>query len=66
MTDEIILELQRHKELLAERSGFDLYRLAAEIRQEEARSVAQGRTLLQPSTADGTRSDYRAIRFASA
>lgn len=42
MNDEIIIEVRAIKEALAEKSGFDIRRIAEEIRKSEARSEAEG------------------------
>jgi hypothetical protein len=42
MNDEIIVEVRAIKEALAEESGFDIRRIADEIRKSEAQSEAEG------------------------
>ena len=42
MNDEIIAEVRAIKEALAEESGFDIRRIAEEIRKSEAQSETEG------------------------
>lgn len=42
MNDEIITEVRAIKEALAEESGFDIRRIAEEIRKSEVQSEAEG------------------------
>ena len=42
MNDEIIVEVRAIKEALAEESGFDIRRIAEEIRKSEIQSEAEG------------------------
>jgi hypothetical protein len=42
MNDEIIIEVRAIKEALAEESGFDIRRIAEEIRKSEAQSESEG------------------------
>ena len=42
MNDEIIVEVRTIKEALAEESGFDIRRIAEEIRKSEIQSEAEG------------------------
>ena len=42
MNDEIITEVRAIKEALAEKSGFDIRRIAEEIRKSEVQSEAEG------------------------
>ncbi len=42
MNDEIIAEVREIKEALAEESGFDIRRIAEEIRKSEVQSEADG------------------------
>ncbi len=74
ISDEIILELRAHKEAFAANAGFDIRRLAAQIRQEQAVSEQQGWQVVQPCLAAsqaGVRDAraahayYADIRFAS-
>lgn len=67
MNDEIILELRATKLKLAEQAGFDMQRLVAQVRQEEAASAARGVQVLQPlptsAATAATRSTFQQIRF---
>ena len=42
MNDEILVEVRAIKEALARQSGFDIRRIAEEIRKSEAQSEAEG------------------------
>jgi hypothetical protein len=69
MNDEIILELRATKLKLAEQAGFDMQRLVAQVRQEEAASAARGAQVLQPLPTSATttviRSTFQQIRFTN-
>ncbi len=66
MDDEIIVELRAQKEAFAASAGFDIRRLAAQIRLEETSSVQHGWAVVQPrlSTYQSAALDYAGIRFA--
>lgn len=66
MNDEIIAEVRAIKEALAEESGFDIQRIAEEIRKSEAQSEAEGwrhiaapLSLLSSSTFQRTRFTHK-------
>jgi hypothetical protein len=52
--NEIITEIHRHRQELAERCGFDIHKLMDYYRQQEATSEAGGRKLISfaPSHAE--------------
>jgi hypothetical protein len=67
MNDEIIVELRATKLKLAEQAGFDIHRLVAQIRIEEAQSASNGVQVLQPLVASASagenQSKFQRIRF---
>ena len=64
MNDEIITELRAIKEALAEESGFDIRRMAEEIRRSEARSEAEGWKHIAAPLQPLPHSAFQRTRFA--
>jgi len=64
MNDEIIAELRAIKEALAETSGFDIRRIAEEIRKSEAQSEAEGWMHIDAPLLPLPQSAFQKTRFA--
>ena len=64
MNDEIILEVRAIKEALAEESGFDIRRIAEEIRKSEVQSEAEGWTHVVAPLQPLPNSIFQRTRFA--
>jgi len=64
MNDEIINEVRAIKEALAEKSGFDIRRIAEEIRKSEAQSEAEGWKHITAPLQPLPNSTFQRIRFA--
>ncbi len=64
MNDEIISEVRAIKEALAEESGFDIRRLAEEIRKSEAQSEAEGWKHVTAPLSPLSDSVFQRARFA--
>lgn len=64
MNDEIIAEVRAVKEALAEESGFDIRRIAEEIRKSEAQSEAEGWRHIAAPLSPLPISDFQRTRFA--
>jgi hypothetical protein len=63
MNDEIIAEVRAIKEALAEESGFDIRRIAAEIRKSEIQSEAEGWKHITASLQSLPNSAFQRTRF---
>jgi hypothetical protein len=63
MNDEIIAEVRAIKEALAEESGFDIRRIAEEIRKSEAQSEAEEWHIPAP-VSPLPNSEFQRTRFA--
>lgn len=64
MNDEIIAGVRAIKEALAEESGFDIRRLAEEIRKSEIKSEAEGWKHVTAPLSPLPDSEFRRTRFA--
>jgi hypothetical protein len=64
VNDEIIVEVRAIKEALAEESGFDIRRIAAEIRKSEIQSEAEGWRHIAAPLRLLPNSAFRRTRFA--
>lgn len=64
MNDEIIAEVRAIKEALAEESGFDIRRIAEEIRKSEAQSEAEGWKHIAAPLQPLPKSTFQRARFA--
>jgi len=64
MNDEIIVEVRAIKEALAEASGFDIRRIAEEIRKSEAQSEAEGWKHITAPLKPLPNSAFQRTRFA--
>lgn len=64
MNDEIIVEVRAIKEALAEESGFDIRRIAKEIRKSEIQSAAEGWKHIPAPLQPMPRSTFQRTRFA--
>lgn len=64
MIDEILLEVRTVKEALAERSGYDIRRIAQEIRKSEVQSAQQGWQHVQAPAMPIPESAFQSSRFA--
>lgn len=64
MNDEIIVEVRAVKEALAEESGFDIRRIAEEIRKSEAQSEAEGWKHVTAPLQPLSNSTFQRTRFA--
>lgn len=64
MNDEIIAEIRAIKEALAEKSGFDIRRIAEEIKKSEARSEAEGWKHITAPLSPLSNSAFQRARFA--
>lgn len=63
MNDEIIAEVRAIKEALAEESGFDIRRIAEEIRKSEAQSEAEGWRHIPAPISPLPNSEFQRTRF---
>ena len=63
MNDEIIAEVRAIKEALAEESGFDIRRIAEEIRKSEAQSEAEGWKHITAPLSPLSKSAFQRTRF---
>lgn len=64
MNDEIINGVRAIKEALAEESGFDIRRIAEEIRKSEAQSEAEGWRHISAPLPPLPGSEFQRTRFA--
>jgi hypothetical protein len=64
MNDEILVEVRAIKEALAEASGFDIRRIAEEIRKSEVRSGAEGWKHIAAPLQPLPESAFQRTRFA--
>jgi hypothetical protein len=64
MHDEIIEEVWAIKESLAAQSGFDIRRIAEEIRQSETKNEAEGWQHIAAPQSPPPHSAFQQIRFA--
>ena len=64
MNDEIIVEVRAIKEALAEESGFDIRRIAEEIRKSEIQSEAEGWKHISAPLQPLPNSAFQRTRFA--
>ncbi|MFZ4538713.1 hypothetical protein [Propionivibrio sp.] len=64
MNDEIIIEVRAIKEALAEESGFDIRRIAEEIRKSEIQSEAEGWKHITAPSQPLPASTFQRARFA--
>jgi hypothetical protein len=64
MNDEIINEVRAIKEALAEKSGFDIRRIAEEIKKSEAQSEAEGWEHISAPKSPVPDSIFHRTRFA--
>jgi hypothetical protein len=64
MNDEILVEVRAIKEALAEESGFNIRRIAEEIRKSEAQSAAEGWKHIAAPLQPLPNSAFRRTRFA--
>lgn len=64
MNDEILGELRAIKEALAGQSGFDIRRMAEEIRKSEAQSEAEGWKHINVPLQAVPNSTFQRTRFA--
>ena len=64
MNDEIIAEVRAVKEALAEESGFDIRRIAEEIRKSEVQSEAEGWKHIAAPLPPLPNSTFQRTRFA--
>ncbi|MDO8812609.1 MAG: hypothetical protein Q7J38_11360 [Gallionella sp.] len=64
MNDEIIAEVRAIKEALAEESGFDIRRIAEEIRKSETQSEAEGWMHVAAPLSPSPNSVFQRTRFA--
>ena len=64
MNDEILVEVRAIKEALAEESGFNIRRIAEEIRKSEAQSEAEGWKHIAAPLQPLPDSAFRRTRFA--
>lgn len=64
MHDEIIKEVWAIKESLAAQSGFDIRRIAEDIRQSETQSAAEGWQHIAAPQSPPPHSAFQKIRFA--
>ena len=64
MNDEIIVEVRAIKEALAEESGYNIRRIADEIRKSEAQSKAEGWIHIAAPLQPLPNSAFRRTRFA--
>ena len=63
MNDEIIVEVRAIKEALAEESGFDIRRIAEEIRKSEVQSEAEGWIHITAPVLPLSGSEFHRTRF---
>ncbi len=66
MNDEIIVEVRAIKEALADESGFDIRRIAEEIRKSEAQSATEGWKHVPAPLQPLPNSAFQRVRFAQA
>jgi hypothetical protein len=64
MNDEIIVEVRAIKETLAKESGFDIRRIAEEIRKSEVQSKAEGWKHITAPLSPLPDSAFQRTRFA--
>lgn len=64
MNDEIITEVREIKEALAKESGFDIRRIAEEIRKSEVQSEAEGWRHVTAPSLPLAGSAFQRTRFA--
>jgi hypothetical protein len=64
MNDEIIAEVRAIKEALAEESGFDIRRIAKEIRKSEIQSEVEGWKHITAPLSPSSGSTFQRARFA--
>jgi len=64
VNDEIIVEVRAIKEALAEEFGFDIRRIAEEIRKSEVRSAAEGWKHIPAPLQPLPNSPFQRTRFA--
>jgi hypothetical protein len=64
MNDEIIAEVRAIKEALAEESGFDIRRIAEEIRKSEVQSESEGWKHVTAPLSPSSDSAFQRTRFA--